>query len=210
MEQRLKVIDVRPGMGPAIIRLLVVDLKPAHFGTDEEYRRIPWIWRVAIACGKRNDGGELRDLLEICLPGPTEPLRDWQAVVVGGGIINGLTQVDVWPRERIAGILRGDPEIEKRWPRTLKLSVAMADDTKVRSGTRYDALRMVAMLPWEDCHVQLERYLKEGPRELQMGAVSGLGDIQHEGVTQVFVEALGHLEGRNRELAVQALERRKE
>lgn len=174
MDQRLKVIDVRPGMGPAIIGILVADLDPSQFGNEEEYRRIPWIWRVAIACGKRNDGGEIRDLLDESLPSHNEPLRDWQAVVVGGGIINGLTQVGVWPRERIEEILRGAPTIGKRWPRTLGLSVAMADNAKVRSGTRYDALRMVAMLPWQDCHERLEKYLRDGPRELQMGAVSGL------------------------------------
>src|SRR4051812_35465088 len=53
----------------------------------EEYKRIPWIWRVAINAGKRNDSIELTSLLRVSVPKKGEPLRDWQAVVLGGGII---------------------------------------------------------------------------------------------------------------------------
>ena len=35
---------------------------------------------------------ELLDFLITSLPSPKDPLRDWQAVVIGGGIINGVSQ----------------------------------------------------------------------------------------------------------------------
>ena len=38
-ERRQKVIDLRPGLGPAIVAQLVADLKPDD--EKEEYRRIP-------------------------------------------------------------------------------------------------------------------------------------------------------------------------
>ncbi|MCA9060622.1 MAG: HEAT repeat domain-containing protein, partial [Planctomycetaceae bacterium] len=117
-EQRILVIDQRPGMGPGIISLLTANLKPDD--EVEEYRRIPWIWRVAIAVGKRNDGGEIRDTLEICVPRVEAPLRDWQAVVIGGGLINGLSQLGIQPGPRLQEILKGLPAVQQAWPSLLQ------------------------------------------------------------------------------------------
>jgi 2-oxo-4-hydroxy-4-carboxy--5-ureidoimidazoline (OHCU) decarboxylase len=69
----------------AIIRAhpeLAIDLVAAMAGglgadRDEEYRRIPWIWRVAIAVGRRNDAAELRRLLAVSLPTDRETLAHW-------------------------------------------------------------------------------------------------------------------------------------
>src|SRR6266704_418316 len=61
-----------PGRAPELLQEMTRDLQP---GTKEEYRRIPWIWRVAIAAGKRNDREELFKLLEVSLPKNGEPLR---------------------------------------------------------------------------------------------------------------------------------------
>ncbi|MEQ9409990.1 MAG: neutral/alkaline non-lysosomal ceramidase N-terminal domain-containing protein [Fuerstiella sp.] len=204
VERRQKVIDQRPGMGPAIISLLVADLKPGD--TDEEYRRIPWIWRVAMAVARRNDGGEIRDVLEVCVPGADQPLKDWQAVVIGGGLINGAAQLGLWPHDRLAEILEGLPAVKAAWPRTLQLASVMADDERVKSGTRYDALRMVALLPADVAVPQLQRFLgKEISAELQMGAVSGLGDVPTQKSTELLAEALSWLSGRNRTLALEAM-----
>lgn len=205
-ERRGRVIDQRPGMGPAIITRLVADLKPDD--RHEEYRRIPWIWRVARAVGQRNDGGEIRDLLDVSLPRIDQRLADWQAVVIGGGIINGLSQGGNWPAERIAGILAGSPEIAKRWPRTLELAAAMADDEDVREATRYDALRMIAMAGWPRGGPQLVRYLADGvPPQLKMGAVSGLADIPEDQVIEPLIRAIPGLAPKNRRLAWEALRR---
>lgn len=109
MDRRQAAIDRRPGMGPGIVSLLAAGIGS---DTEEEYRRIPWIWRVAMAVGKRNDGGELRDLLDASLPQPGQDLRDWQAVVIGGGVINGISQLGVWPAERLEEVVVGVPSAQ--------------------------------------------------------------------------------------------------
>ncbi len=206
VERRSQVIDQRPGMGPAIISTLVTDL--TKHAAEPAGPHIPWIWRVALAVGKRNDGGEIRDLLEISLPRENEPLVEWQAVVIGGGIINGLTQIGVWPDTRLAEVLASSPDIAQRWPRTIELAAGMADDQQVRDGTRYDALRMIAMAGWDQRGAQLVGYLEDGqPNQLQMGAVSGLSDIQSDRVIDPLLRAASRLDGRNRRLAIEALMR---
>ena len=55
----------------------------------------------------------------------------------------------------------------------------MADDEKVPTGTRYDALRIVALDSWKDAEPRLTKYLaKSANAELQQGAVSGLMDVE--------------------------------
>ena len=73
----------------ALIAAMVRDLEP---GTPEEYVRIPWIWRAAVAGGRRNQTAEMQSLLAASLPKAGEPLRDWQAVVLGGGVVHGISQ----------------------------------------------------------------------------------------------------------------------
>jgi hypothetical protein len=202
--RRQKVIDQRPGMGPGIISLLAAGIKAGD--VDDEYRRIPWLWRVAIAVGRRNDGGEIRDVLETSVPAEGSSLRDWQAVVLGGGLINGASQLGFWPKRRLSEILRGLPVAEARWPATLQLAAAMADDNRVRLGTRYDALRMVALMDDETAIPHLLKYLSQDTnQELQMGAVSGLADVESTDVIAPLAESLTYLEGRNRFLAIEGL-----
>src|SRR5688572_1522312 len=50
--EREAVIAAHAGRAGEIMAAMVSDLQP---GTPEEYKRIPWIWRVAIAAGKRNN-----------------------------------------------------------------------------------------------------------------------------------------------------------
>src|SRR5262249_27729571 len=104
-QTRSTLVEKNAGRAPELLAALVADLKP---GTPEEYRRIPWIWRVAIAAGKRNDTPQLRRIVALSLPGTKDPLRDWQAVVIGGGVINGISLKGIWPGPRIAEILKGD------------------------------------------------------------------------------------------------------
>jgi hypothetical protein len=65
---------------------------------EAEYIVIPKIWETALAVSKANDDDEIKSLLQIAIPKMDEPMRHWQAVVLGGSIINGLTQASVWPR----------------------------------------------------------------------------------------------------------------
>ena len=172
----------------------------------EEYRRIPWIWRVAIAAGKRNNADELKAILDVSLPKAGEPLRDWQAVVIGGGVINGLSMTHGWPGPRVTELIGKDQALAERWKATLAASARMADDANVNTGTRYDALRMIAMREWKESGPQLANYLAKGTNaELQMGAVSGLVDVDTADATKALVEALNHLTGENRKLALKGL-----
>ncbi|MDE0865333.1 MAG: neutral/alkaline non-lysosomal ceramidase N-terminal domain-containing protein [Rubripirellula sp.] len=203
-EVRQQVIDQRPGMGPAIVGLLVQDLHAVD--TDTLDQRLPWIWRVALAVGRRNDGGEIRDLLEQSLPKAGSPLADWQAVVVGGGIINGLGHVGSWPGRRVGSILNGAPSLRPRWQQTLNLAAAMADDSNVSAATRYDALRIVALSDPSTAIPHLEKYLKhDSLRQLQMGAVSGLADIETPAASGLLIQSLSFLKNKNRQLAIEAL-----
>ena len=172
----------------------------------EEYRRIPWIWRVAIDAGRANDAKVLGGLLEISLPKKGEALRDWQAVVLGGGIINGLSLEGVPPGKRLAELIRDKPELDKRWADTLKQLRAMADAGKVPDGTRYDALRVVALDSWKVAEPRLAKYLaKSANAELQQGAVSGLVDAEDPGATGLLVRSLSDLTEGNRKIAVAGL-----
>ncbi|RPI86794.1 MAG: hypothetical protein EHM42_05690, partial [Planctomycetaceae bacterium] len=192
---------------PALTRALVADLEP---GTPEEYRRIPWIWRVAIAAGKQNEDKILKEILAVALPRDNAPLVDWQAVVIGGGLINGVSQLEKWPAERFAELLNDQPELRSRWDRSLELAAEMADTAAVPAGTRYDALRMVALRGWERSGEQLARYLRSGTNEeLQMGAVSGLVDVDSSEAAAALLAGLEQFPAHNRALAIDGLLRGK-
>lgn len=175
-------------------------------GTPEEYRRIPWIWRVAIAAGKQNEATVVRAILDLSLPTDGQPLHDWQAVVIGGGLINGISQLNRWPGERLEEVVADQPPLRARWHRALDLSVRMAEDQGVPTGTRYDALRMVPLLGWSKAGPQLQKYLDRGTHEeLQMGAVSGTVDVNAPEATRALIGALMGLAEGNRELALSGL-----
>lgn len=201
-EQRVKIVEAHPDIALALIREMTRDLEPGN----EEYRRIPWIWRVAITDAKRGEGSQLREILAFSLPEQDQPLRDWQAVVIGGGVINGLSLNNIWPRPHIAGLLKDDAGLTSRWDRLLVQAGAMADDENVPTGTRYDALRILGCGEWDPHGAHVMRYLAEGTHEeLQMGAVSGLVDLDARQSTRALLAALSHLQGTNRALALDGL-----
>jgi len=172
----------------------------------EEYRRIPWLWKLSLAAGRRNKVAEMREVLAIALPAQGKPLRDWQAVIVGGGVINGITQVGGWPRECILEVIKDDKDLTTRWEQTLELSVRMADDEKVSPGTRYDALRILGADTWERRNQTVVQYLKKGVDEsLQMGAVAALSDMQHAEASNALLRRLHELSDDNKQLALDAL-----
>ncbi|MES2709456.1 MAG: hypothetical protein V4726_22850 [Verrucomicrobiota bacterium] len=201
--QRLALIREYPARSAGFLLEMTTDLTP---GTPEEYRRIPWIWNVAIAAGRRNQAEEIRELLDISLPQPGGPLHDWQSVVLGGGLINGISQTGPWPGPRLAEIIGRDEALHTRWTRSLELALLMADNEKVPPGTRYDALRMTPLLPWEKCGEQLKRYLaKDQNAELQQSAVSGLADVNRPEAGRLLLEAFDGLTDSNKNLALDAL-----
>ncbi len=203
-QERQALIEQNPDLAAELVAALTKSL-PAD-DAAEEYRRIPWIWRVAVAAGKRNEEKSLRGLLEVSLPRRGEKLRDWQAVVIGGGVINGISLAGKWPHERIGDLLAGNEELEQRWKQSLAAAATMADDESVKKGTRYDALRMIPLDPTGKSRQQLTKYLSaETDAELQMGAVSGLSDMDAPEVAPLLIDNLKHLAARNRALAIDAL-----
>lgn len=188
-----------------LIEKMTADLKA---GTPEEYRRIPWIWRVAITAGKQNDEKALREVISVSLPKEGAPLHDWQAVVIGGGVINGISQLSIWPKERIAEILKGNESLEKRWQRLLAQAAEMAENEKVPTGTRYDALRIIPLDDWKKRGDQIRKYLAKGIHdELQMGAISGISDVDRSETAELLIRNLGHYSEGNRGIALDALVR---
>jgi hypothetical protein len=203
-EERQKLIQDHPELASELVAAMIADLPAGD--AAEEYRRIPWIWRVAVAAGKRNQERELQELLEVSVPQAGQKLRDWQAVVIGGGVINGISLAGHWPRQRIGELLAGERELAARWKAALEASSAMADDEQVKTGTRYDALRMIALDPSPEHLGQLARYLAKGTNaELQMGAVSGLADVDLPQAVDLLVEHMDQLTAGNRGLAIDAL-----
>jgi hypothetical protein len=195
-----------PANGPDAAVKIAELLKGLAVGTPAEYQRIPAIWEEAIAAGRRNIDQELVRVLDLSLPKDGEPLRDWQAVVIGGGVINGLSQQGKWPRERLAEFLKPYPRLQSQWQRTIELSLAMADDETVKEGTRYDALRILGADTWERGGAKLLEYLsKDVNEELQMGAVSGLMDIEAPEASALILERISNLQEGNKRLAIEGL-----
>jgi putative membrane-bound dehydrogenase-like protein len=196
---RTAVIGANPQFAADIIAELTKDLPD---DLTVEYKRIPWIWRVAIECGKRNEPTQIRRVIDVSLPKAGAPLRDWEAVVLGGGIINGVSQLNLWPGDRISEIIGDDVDLKSRWQHALDEASTMADNEKVHTGTRYDALRMLGVESWSKRGEQLKKYLtKDTNAELQMGAVSALVDVKGDEATKALEDALPNFTEKNRELA---------
>jgi putative membrane-bound dehydrogenase-like protein len=201
--KRQEIIDAHPEKAAEIVAALVAKAKADGKG---ESGSIPGVWRVAIAAGKRNESGQLRRLLDVALPKADEPLREWQAVVIGGGVVNGISLQGAWPRPRIDEILKDDKGLQERWKKALGQAPAMADDEKVSTGTRYDALRLIAMDDFAKRGDQLAKYLAKGVHnELQMGAISGLSDVESPKVAELLLPGMEHYSPNNRKLALDAL-----
>jgi hypothetical protein len=189
----------------ALIAAMVKDLEP---GAPEEYVRIPWIWRAAVAGGKRNQAAEMKSLLAVSLPKTGEPLRDWQAVVLGGGVVHGITVTGAWPADRVKDLLRGEKDLSARWQRIPDLAVAMAADERVKAGTRYDALRILGADSWKRRGATIASYLRPGvDAEVQSGAIGALNDMRAKEVGPVLIAALKNFSDRNRNAALNALVR---
>src|SRR5262249_42499882 len=101
-----------------------------------------------------------------------------------------------------------ESNLQARWQATLKQSFEMADNEKVPTGTRYDALRLVALADWETAGPVLTKYIAKGVHpELQMGAVSGLGDVESPKAAEFLVKGMADFTPGNRALAIAALTR---
>jgi putative membrane-bound dehydrogenase-like protein len=199
-------INANPQFAAQLITEMSRGLSVSEEGRAEEYRRIPWIWRVAIACGKRNNPAQIKDVLNAALPAAGKPLADWQVVVLGGGIINGLSQRALAPAARLADIIGSDDSLRERWHSALTESSKMTADEKTPPGTRYDAMRMLGTESWEKRGAELTPYFaKETNPELQMGAISALADMRSPDANTALIKSLPGLQSANIDLAINAL-----
>jgi hypothetical protein len=203
--EREKLAAENPAISRELVETMIIGLDRQP-DLKEEYRRIPWIWRVAVAAGKRNQNDEIRRLLDASLPAKGAKLRDWQAVVIGGGLINGIGLVGGWPAERIASIVANDPGLRERWEQVQDQASVMTEDQSVFKGTRYDAIRILGVGTWDHRGAQIFRYLNKGiDDELQMGAISALGDIRSPIIGQALLSGFSHYSETNRNMALDAL-----
>jgi len=204
--EREAVIASRPAAAAELITALAAGLDGT--GGAEEYRRIPWIWRVAVAAGRGRDPDVLRRVCAAALPDDDGALAHWQAVVLGGGVVNGVTLAGGWPDEEVAAVCAADPALAAAWQRAIAASAEMAAAEAVPTGTRYDALRMAALAEWDVVAATLVPYLRAGTHEeLQMGAVSGLADVRDDRAATALLAAFADLAPGNRDLAIAALVR---
>lgn len=207
VKQREALIAAHPDKTVEIVREIVRGMRGQEAGGKEEYRRIPWIWKTAVAAGRANDGPRIVGLLQAGLPRVDRPLRDWRVVVVGGGVVGGISTSGHWPKRRVNELLKDrPPELTEKWSRAVELAVSKADDEKVHKDTRYDCLRLAAMGDPEKTIPWLKKYLgKEIHPELQQGAIAGLSDIESTAVAPALLAALGNFEKESRDHALLAL-----
>jgi len=202
-EAREAAVRANPQFASELIAEMTRDLTPA---AQAEQERIPWVWRIAVACGRRDDTGQLRKLLAVALPRDDQPLLDWQAVALGGGAVAGTSERGHWPAKRMSEVIADDSDLKARWQRALDLAAAKADDEKVPTPTRYDALRMLGAEPWDKRGAQLTRYVAKGTHaELQAGAVAAMGDVDAPEATAALLAALPGLTPDNRNAALDTL-----
>jgi HEAT repeat protein len=87
----------------------------------------------------------------------------------------------------------------------IKLAAAMADDESVRSGTRYDALRILGADEYDRSGEQLKKYLTDDDAELQMGAIGGLSDMESPAAAEAILSFFSKYNDENRKLAIDAM-----
>jgi len=204
--EREKLIDANTAAAPALLTEMAGRIAPDR---ANEYELIPWIWRVANRSVKRMDDAGIRGVMEVSMPGEGEPLRDWQSVVLGGGVVMGIAEKGGFPARRLRGIMEGqDAGFTGRWARSLELAIAMSHHEPTPPPTRYDALRMLCVLPLERVRGDLTRYLAAGTEaEVQSGALYGLLDMDDDAIAAPVIEHLGGLAEGNRATAVRGLMR---
>ena len=122
--------------------------------------------------------------------------------------MNGISLSNRWPQAEIQKSLDLQPDLNPAWSHALQQAALMTTAESIPPGTRYDALRMVALLDWSVAAPLLEKHLsKDSHPELQMGAVSGLSDVSETAATALLIAAWGNLSESNQRLAIDALTR---
>jgi putative membrane-bound dehydrogenase-like protein len=174
-------------------------------GVSSERMLIPDLWELAIAAGRRNETKEVARLIDVALPKEGQAIVEWQAVVLGGGVVNGISQSGDWPRNRLAQVWKDLPDLRDRWNKALETASELTDDTSILVSTRYDALRILGTGTYEDQGAQLTRYLHVDNSELQAGAACALADLRDSRSTKILINSFANLSDETRTAALDAL-----
>ena len=202
-DERVAAIGTHRTIAVELVRKMVEGLEN---GTPEESRRIPWLWRVSRMAGESGNSKQIRGMIEMALPHEHESLGDWQTVVLGGGVVAGISAAGYWPRDVIERLIPNDEALRPRWTRSLELAAEKVENELVSHGTRYDALRLVAMAGWESAGQLLLKYLPAVVGdELQMGAINGLSDIDDLNASGALIANLENMGEYNRQQAMAGL-----
>lgn len=176
------------------------------WSAEDQARWIPTIWMLTNRACKSGDQNLARRILDEALPRIDGTIDDWRVVVLGGAVVGGLSDSMTWPRPAIESWMESDAQRMARWQRVLKWSIEKAADEKTSTGTRYDALRLVAMLPEEQAFEALRPYWDEGVHEeLRMGAISAASDIDSPRSIPLLFDAAKNEAGHLRSLAIDGL-----
>jgi putative membrane-bound dehydrogenase-like protein len=176
------------------------------WSAEDQVRLIPTIWMLTNRACKSGDQDLARRILDEALPRIDATIDDWRVVVLGGAVVGGLSDSITWPRPAIESWMESDTQRMACWQRVLKFSIEKAADEKTSTGTRYDALRLVGMLPEEQAIAALQPYWdREVNEELRMGAISAASDIESPQSISLLFAAAKNESGHLRSLAIDGL-----
>jgi putative membrane-bound dehydrogenase-like protein len=180
--------------------------KQQPWSAEDQVRWIPTIWMLTNRACKSGDQELARRVLDAAIPTVDGAIEDWRVVVLGGAVVGGLSDSITWPRPIIEGWMKSDPQMLARWQRVLRFSIEKAADERTSTGTRYDALRLVGMLPDEQAIAALQPYWDRGVHEeLRMGAISAASDIDSPQAIPLLLASAKNESGHLRSLAIDGL-----
>jgi hypothetical protein len=135
-----------------------------------------------------------------------EARGEWPIVVLGGGVVNGISLNQKYPADRVDEILTGRQDLMSRWHDVAEYCLKIGSGPqKISSGTVYDALRIVGTLPFAHAQQVLARNLESNNAELQQGAVSALLDLKEPEALVLLLDNFARLTPANQKLAVETL-----
>ncbi|MFN9591883.1 MAG: neutral/alkaline non-lysosomal ceramidase N-terminal domain-containing protein [Pirellulaceae bacterium] len=176
------------------------------WSAEDQVRWIPTIWMLTNRACKSGDQDLAMRILDEALPRIDGTIDDWRVVVLGGGVVGGLSDSITWPRPVIENWMESDAQRIARCQRVLMFSIEKAADEKTSTGTRYDALRLVGMLPEEQVFSVLDPYWNgDVHEELRMGAISAASDIDSPQSVPLLSTAAKNESGHLRSLAIDGL-----
>ena len=176
------------------------------WSAEDQAHWIPTIWMLTNRACKSGDQELARRILDAALPKIDGTIEDWQVVVLGGAVVGGLSDSITWPRPAIEHWMVSDSQRKARWQRVLMFAIGKAADEKTSTGTRYDALRLVAMLPEEQAIEGLTPFWEAGVHEeLRMGAISAASDIDSPRSIPLLFASAKKESGHLRSLAIEGL-----